>query len=121
MKIKTNDELSLLHKYTFGIANDIGEGMGKVMIDLFKEKFEKDKKFHDLDYSGALSTILKANTTAFIRVLQFADFIGRQFPDVEHSSQEIFEEVLKGLRVLTSFKEPNEKEYINNIKKVTIQ
>jgi hypothetical protein len=33
VKIKLDEELSVLHKYTFGIAKEIGEAMGQNMIN----------------------------------------------------------------------------------------
>lgn len=121
MKVKTDDQLSVVHKHTFGVAGVLGENAGKYIIDVLTKLFIEDKVFQQLDYSGALSTILKANNIAFIRVLQFADRIGRAIPDCEHNSQELFEEALKGLRYLTKFKEPDENEYVGGIKKVKVQ
>ena len=118
MKIKLDEELSVLHKYTFGIAKEIGETMGQNMINLFLEKLNDDDKFGELDYSGAISTILKANNIAFIRVFQFICYIGSKFPDIEHNSHELFEEAIKGLRFITRYKEPDEKEYTGGIKKI---
>lgn len=121
LKVKTDDELSVLHKHTFGVAAMLGEKAGETMIQIFTKWFVEDEMFGHLDYSGAMSTILKANTIAFVRVLQFADRVGLAIPDCEHNGQELFEEAIEGLRYLTKFKEPNKKEYINGIKKVKVQ
>lgn len=121
MKVKTDEELSALHKATFGVAKLIGEESSNLLIKMFEDLFNRDEGFRQLDYSGAISTILKANNIIFVRLLQFAYHVGKCFPDVETNPMELFEEAIEGLRVITKFGEPNKEEYEGGIKKVRVQ
>ena len=118
MTIKHDDELSQINKYCFEKAGILGEDLSKFVINYFQDSFNKDENFHNLDFSGAISTIMKTGNIIFISLFQFAHHVARHFPDSEINAAELFEEVIEGLRELTSFKQPNSKEYVNGIKKV---
>jgi hypothetical protein len=121
MKVKSDEQLSILHKYTFGKSACIGEMVAKSVIDHYKILFQEDEKFQQLDYSGAISAVLKGANILFVRLLQFAYQVGTVFPDVETNPMELFEEAIEGLRAITAFKEPNKKEYgVSDIKKIKI-
>ncbi len=121
MKFLKDEDLSAIHDYAFGIAKGLGEQLSQNICDTFVKLFNKDQKFHELTYSGALSTILKANNIIFLNLIMFSHHIGKHFPDSENNMQEIFEEAIAGLRLLSKFAEPNKKEYINGIKKIEVK
>ena len=121
MKTIKDEDLSLIHKHTFKIAAQLGEQFSQSIVDIFTDFFNKDEKFGELTYSGALSTILKTNNIIFFRLIEFSYHVGKHFPDCENNLQELFESAIDGLRFLSNFSEPNKKEYINGIKKIEVK
>ena len=120
MRFIKDQDLSEIHKYTFSVSAQLGEKFSQNITDIFTKLFNEDETFGELTYSGALSTILKANNIIFFRLIEYAHFIGKHFPDSENNLQELFEECIAGLRILTSFSEPNKKEHSNGIKKIEV-
>jgi hypothetical protein len=121
MKIKKDENLSITHKYTFGIAKKIGDKASQDIIDYLIKLFKTDEVFGHLEFSGALSTILKVNSVIFFHLTEFAHFIGTHFPDCENNRDELFEEAIEGIREIAKLEKPNKKEYINGIKKVEVK
>jgi preprotein translocase subunit Sss1 len=120
MKIQTDEQLSNLHKYTFGKSKALGYSVADAVIKHFEDLFHTDEKFGQLDYSGALSSIMKSASIIFLKLIEFAHHVATHFPDAETNFPELLEECISGLRVLADVKEPDKKEYIGGIKKVGI-
>lgn len=120
MKIVHDDNLSELLKYTQNIAKKIAynysEEIRKLIIDLIKN----DPKFGDLTYTGLMTFINTITTFILAEIFLYSCHIGQQFPDVEHSSRDNFEDIIRGLRHLVEMPEISKDEYLPGIKKIKV-
>ena len=121
MKQVHDDDLSHLHKYTQAIAKQLAKNYADQVIKEAGIRFSKDDKFGDLNYTGAMIFINTIGSHIFLRIFDYSCYIGKQFPDTEHCSREIFEELLQGLRILGNYPEESKIEYPGGIKKVSIK
>lgn len=119
MKIYENQNLSEFFKYAALEA----EKYSKEIFDLIRyhiiNNFNNNIEFRDLTRSYSISYIIKIFSLLFINGIDFANFIGKQFPDSENNIKELFEESIIGLRAMTGFKEDDKENYKNtNIKRI---
>lgn len=122
MKVVRDEDLSVLHSYTQPIAKKMAKRYADKIIKDIVELLNNDEKFGDLNYCGAMTFISTVNNGIFMNLFNFACYVGKKFPDVEHCSQDLFEEMVQGFRILTNYKEPDRKEYaIGGIKKVNVK
>jgi hypothetical protein len=47
--------------------------------------------------------------------------LGQKFPDSGHCTRELFEEVIKGIRILLELPEEDKKEHLGGIKKIKVE
>lgn len=118
MKVIKDDDLSVKYKFTQTIAKDIAKEYYKQLEGDIIDLFKNDHKFGELDYSEMMTFINTIGTFIYCYVFKLSCNLGRQFPDVGHSSRDIFEETIKGIRLFLDMPEIDKKEYVNGIKKI---
>ncbi len=118
MKIKADDELSPLLKYTQGLAKKIAKDHCEEIKELIVKLIKKDEKFNELNYSGLMTFINTIGQHIFCYLFTYSNYLGKQFPDVSHSSRNNFEEIISGFRLLLEMPEIDKKEYLPDIKKI---
>jgi|SRR5580698_8039764 hypothetical protein len=122
MKVVKDEDLSVLHSYTHPIAKQMAKKFANLIVTDIVHLLNNDDKFGDLDYGGTMTFINTLATNIFLQLFGFACHIGKQFPDVGHYSQDLFEEMIQSLRILTGYKEQDKKEYpIGEIKKINLK
>lgn len=118
MKIIHDENLPLRLKKPFEdavvLANEISESLANTIINGFNE----NKEFSDFSYSDTMTYIIKIHNIIFGNGLMLAHYIGSHFPDTENNAHELFEEAIKGLKIIINIKDTNPLEYSNGIKKL---
>lgn len=119
MKVVTDDELSELHKHSQAIAKNLANGSAEQIIAYMEQIFANDKKIGDLGYSGLMTFINTVGSFLFMRMFIYSCKLGKKFPDAEHTTRDLFEEVHHGLRLYLNMPAINHKEYVDGIKKIS--
>src|SRR6266478_4299569 len=116
MKVIHDEDLSILHAYTQSRAKALSKDVAEKIIQNITHQFNNDTKFGDLTYAGAMTYINTIGVDLLLRLFDFSCYVGKQFPDADHSSRDLFEELIAGMRVLANVPEINKNEHVGGIK-----
>lgn len=118
MKVIMDDVLPLRLKPVMEQASKIAEQMHDMIAVQVVNSFNEDKNFRDLNYSEAISYVIKIHSILFLSGINMAYKIGKHFPDAEPNAIEILDDAIKGLRILSGTKETQRTYNINDIKRI---
>ena len=121
MKIVHDNDLSALHTYTQPLAKRIASFTSDNLIQQILRVMKHDERIQELTYSGMMTFINTIGSHILCALFLFSCDIGRKWPDVDHSSREIFEEIIEGLRVYLNFQEISKEDYAGEIKKIKVE
>ena len=118
MKIIKDEDLPVNCRFAMKDAVDIFNKYKQMIMEEISNKMNNDERFGNLNYSQAISYVLKIFSLLLLDGINFANFVGNHFPDSENNIQELFHETIDGLYVLSGFKKIDKEQYNSDIKKI---
>lgn len=104
MKIVKNEDLPIRLKYIMNEASEFSKYLINIILDHVNNNFIKDDEFKNLDHSMCISYILKIFSLIFMNGISIANEAGKKFDSIDNNKEELFDEVVEGMKISMNFK-----------------